>query len=47
MSAADPRFRSTLDRILQTPEKGGLCANNLIFRFALLFFFSGSSLFWR
>jgi len=33
MSAADPRFRSTLDRILKTPEKGGLCANNLIFRY--------------
>ena len=29
ISAADPRFRSTLDRILRTPEKGGLTANNV------------------
>lgn len=33
MSAADPRFRSTLDRILRTPEKGGLTTNNLVFRY--------------
>ncbi|CDZ97235.1 glycoside hydrolase family 15 protein [Phaffia rhodozyma] len=33
MSASDPRFRSTLDRVLRVPEKGGLCANNLIFRY--------------
>lgn len=32
-SAADPRFTSTLDRILRTPEKGGLTANNSVFRY--------------
>ncbi|CAK9781214.1 unnamed protein product [Cutaneotrichosporon oleaginosum] len=32
-SAADPRFTSTLDQILKTPEKGGLCVNASIFRY--------------
>lgn len=29
ISAADPRFRKTLDRILSPPEKGGLQQNNV------------------
>ncbi|KAL7422744.1 hypothetical protein Q5752_002036 [Cryptotrichosporon argae] len=33
MSAADPRFISTLENILKTPEKGGLTANSAIFRY--------------
>lgn len=32
-SAADTRFISTLDQILKTPEKGGLTANNTVFRY--------------
>jgi len=32
-SAADERFKSTLDAILKTPEKGGLTANNTVFRY--------------
>jgi len=32
-SAADERFKSTLDQILKTPEKGGLTANNTVFRY--------------
>ena len=32
VNAADPRFMSTLSRILQTPEKGGLVVNNLVYR---------------
>ncbi|KAL7410623.1 glycoside hydrolase family 15 protein [Mrakia frigida] len=33
MSASDPRFRSTLDKILKSPEKGGLTSNSLVFRY--------------
>jgi len=33
MNAADPRFLSTLDNILKTPEKGGLTANNSVYRY--------------
>lgn len=33
MQASDPRFRSTLKAILKTPERGGLTANNLVFRY--------------
>lgn len=33
ISAADPRFTSTLDNILKTPEKGGLTANNMVYRY--------------
>ncbi|WWC89044.1 uncharacterized protein L201_003962 [Kwoniella dendrophila CBS 6074] len=33
MSAADPRFTSTLEHILKTPEKGGLTANNSVYRY--------------
>ncbi|WVQ77827.1 hypothetical protein IAR50_007520 [Cryptococcus sp. DSM 104548] len=32
-SAADPRFTSTLDAILKTPEKGGLTANSSVYRY--------------
>ncbi|KAI5453257.1 hypothetical protein NCC49_006280 [Naganishia albida] len=32
-SAADPRFESTLNHILKTPERGGLTANNSVFRY--------------
>lgn len=32
-SAADPRFTGTLDQILKTPAKGGLCLNASIFRY--------------
>ena len=28
----EPRFLSTLNQILKTPEQGGLMANNLVFR---------------
>jgi len=31
--AAEPRFLSTLKAILKSPEKGGLTANNLVFRY--------------
>ena len=33
MSAADPRFTSTLENILRTPEKGGLTANSSVYRY--------------
>ncbi|GFZ46845.1 Uncharacterized protein JCM24511_04065 [Saitozyma sp. JCM 24511] len=33
MSAADPRFVSTLEHILKTPERGGLTANNSVYRY--------------
>ncbi|ADV21539.1 glycosyl hydrolase [Cryptococcus gattii E566] len=33
ISAADPRFTNTLDAILKTPEKGGLTANNSVYRY--------------
>ncbi|KAK1924009.1 Six-hairpin glycosidase-like protein [Papiliotrema laurentii] len=33
MSAADPRFTSTLENILKTPEKGGLTANSSVYRY--------------
>jgi hypothetical protein len=33
MPASDPRFLSTLNQILKAPEKGGLVANNLTFRY--------------
>ncbi|KIJ55275.1 glycoside hydrolase family 15 protein [Sphaerobolus stellatus SS14] len=32
-SATDERFLSTLHQILKTPEKGGLTANNLVYRY--------------
>ena len=32
-SAADPRFTSTLETILKTPEKGGLTANSSVYRY--------------
>ncbi|KAH9075799.1 glycoside hydrolase family 15 protein [Lactarius deliciosus] len=32
-TASDPRFRSTLDAILKSPERGGLTANNLVYRY--------------
>ncbi|GMK53908.1 hypothetical protein CspeluHIS016_0104940 [Cutaneotrichosporon spelunceum] len=32
-NGADPRFKSTLDQILKSPEKGGLCVNCSIFRY--------------
>lgn len=32
-SAADTRFVSTLEQILKTPERGGLTANNTVFRY--------------
>jgi len=32
-TASDPRFRSTLDAILESPERGGLTANNLVYRY--------------
>jgi GH15 family glucan-1,4-alpha-glucosidase len=31
--AAEPRFLSTLKHILKSPDKGGLTANNLVFRY--------------
>lgn len=31
ISASDPRFLSTLDQILKTPEKGGLTANSSVY----------------
>jgi len=33
MSAADPRFTSTLENILKSPEKGGLTINNSVLRY--------------
>ncbi|RXK39893.1 glycosyl hydrolase [Tremella mesenterica] len=33
ISAADPRFTSTLENILKKPEKGGLTANNMVYRY--------------
>ncbi|ORX35652.1 Six-hairpin glycosidase-like protein [Kockovaella imperatae] len=33
ISAADPRFTSTLETILKTPEKGGLTANMMVYRY--------------
>lgn len=33
LNASDPRFLSTLDQILKTPEKGGLTANNSVYRY--------------
>ncbi|KAH9964462.1 glycoside hydrolase family 15 protein [Russula dissimulans] len=30
---SDPRFLSTLDAILESPERGGLTANNLVYRY--------------
>ncbi|CED85274.1 glycoside hydrolase family 15 protein [Phaffia rhodozyma] len=33
LSAADPRFRSTLEQILKVPELGGLTSNNLVHRY--------------
>jgi len=33
MHASDPRFVSTLKRILKTPERGGLTSNNLVYRY--------------
>ncbi|KAF8508900.1 glycoside hydrolase family 15 protein [Gautieria morchelliformis] len=32
-SATDDRFLNTLDRILKSPERGGLTANNLVYRY--------------
>ena len=29
----DPRFLSTLKTILKTPERGGLTANSLVYRY--------------
>jgi len=31
--ASEPRFKSTLNAILRSPERGGLLANNLVFRY--------------
>ncbi|KAF8316814.1 Six-hairpin glycosidase [Clavulina sp. PMI_390] len=31
--ASEPRFRNTLTAIMRSPEKGGLLANNLVFRY--------------
>lgn len=33
MQASDPRFVSTLKRIMKSPEKGGLMSNNLVYRY--------------
>jgi len=33
MQASDPRFVSTLNQILKTPDKGGLTSNNLVYRY--------------
>ncbi|KZV77612.1 glycoside hydrolase family 15 protein [Peniophora sp. CONT] len=35
-SASEPRFLSTLREILKTPERGGLTANNLVYRYNAL-----------
>ncbi|KAI8142928.1 glycoside hydrolase family 15 protein [Fennellomyces sp. T-0311] len=35
-SPVDPRMLSTIERILRPPEKGGLLANNLVFRYNFL-----------
>ena len=29
----DPRFLSTLQNVLKTPERGGLTVNNLVYRY--------------
>ncbi|KAJ7606665.1 glycoside hydrolase family 15 protein [Roridomyces roridus] len=33
MQPSDPRFVSTLKKILRTPERGGLTSNNLVYRY--------------
>ncbi|KAK7045779.1 hypothetical protein VNI00_007180 [Paramarasmius palmivorus] len=33
MQASDPRFMSTLRKILNSPERGGLTSNNLVYRY--------------
>ncbi|KAJ7592710.1 hypothetical protein C8J56DRAFT_1127207 [Mycena floridula] len=33
MQGSDPRFTNTLKQILKSPENGGLCSNNLIYRY--------------
>ncbi len=33
ISPVDPRFLSTLNAILKTPERGGLTANHLVYRY--------------
>jgi GH15 family glucan-1,4-alpha-glucosidase len=33
ISATDPRFLKTLDRILRTPEQGGLTSTGLVYRY--------------
>ena len=33
ISAVDPRFLSTLESILKTPERGGLTVNHLVYRY--------------
>jgi GH15 family glucan-1,4-alpha-glucosidase len=33
MHASDPRFVTTLNRIMKTPEKGGLTSNGLVYRY--------------
>lgn len=33
VSPSDPRFLSTLDRILLPPEKGGLTSTGLVYRY--------------
>ena len=33
MSPNDPQFVGTLDRILRTPEKGGLTSAGFVFRY--------------
>ncbi|KAJ1916104.1 hypothetical protein H4219_003975 [Mycoemilia scoparia] len=41
INASDPRFMSTLQRILRTPEKGGLVVNNLVYRYNTVTFNDG------
>ncbi|KAF9522293.1 glycoside hydrolase family 15 protein [Crepidotus variabilis] len=33
IQASDPRFTGTLNRILRSPDKGGLTSNNLVYRY--------------
>jgi GH15 family glucan-1,4-alpha-glucosidase len=33
MQASDPRFLSTLNRVLRSPDKGGLTSNGLVYRY--------------
>jgi GH15 family glucan-1,4-alpha-glucosidase len=33
LSPVDPRFLSTLQNVLKTPERGGLTVNNLVYRY--------------